>query len=122
VACCRLTSSHVPGGTEELDGKSISRYLHRDSNPCLPNRSQECLPSEPRTWWIKYPWSCGSRIVLRWQNSGFAKSIRGVFLVLSCAVYRYRWFMPLFLILYIISFLGGSLVICDINFNLSRLV
>jgi len=78
VACFTLTSSQVSGGPEETDGKSISRYLHRDS---LISRTEvrSVYRLNHRTWWIKYPWPYNSRVVLRWQNSGFAKNIHGDF-------------------------------------------
>jgi len=78
VACSSLTSSHVPGGTEETGGKSVSRYLHGDY---LISRTEirSVYLLNHRTWWIKYPWPYKSRVVLRWQHSGFAKNIRGVF-------------------------------------------
>lgn len=69
----------MPGGTEETDGKSISRYRCRDSNPyLLPNRSQKCLPFEPAYLVDQISMAISHVSLLRCQNCGFAKNIRDV--------------------------------------------
>jgi len=128
VVSCRITSSHMPGGTEEIGGKSvgicIEIILSHEQKPEVFTVWTTVLGGSNIHGRISHvPYYVGKILVL-------LKKYSWCLLVFSCVHYRdrsqncanQRRFIPVFLILYIISFLGVSLVIYEISFIVSRLV